>query len=252
MKRAFVLVGILMLLLLLASCGKENPVELSSSDAPQLSIKKGSAQSYSDYQGVVAPAISNEVFSETPITVKVQGNLQAYGTQSSFQSVLSCDRTSTNFEGSKLPPNSVGVVFGALNSETNDDNYADGTITDGVTFNALYPEQIAVLTKGFIGVHSTVVGPNLFSADLLMQFPPKEVNAVGMELLDPFGPTTVDVYILAGNNLILGVFTVTTGTTTGNFFGVFSPVVPIRRILIHQLDSFGGELVDNVSFGFCE
>lgn len=250
MKRFFILAGVLALLLMVVSCGQEHAVELTSPETPKLAVTQGSAQSYSDYQGVAAPQISNVTFAETPITVKVQGDLTVYSTQSSFQ--LDCDRTRANFEGSNLPNGSVGVVLGALNSETDDAIYSDGTITDGITLNALYPEQIAVLTQGFLGVHSTVVGPNFFSADLLMQFPPKEVNAVSMELLGPFGPTTMDIYILAGNNTILGVFTVTSGTTIGNFFGVYSPVVPIRRILIHQLDTIGGELVDNVSFGSCE
>lgn len=252
MKRAFILAGVLTMLLLVVSCGKENAVEATSADTPKLAVTQGSAQSYSDYQGVVAPPISNVTFSETPITAKVQGNLSVYSTRSSFQLALSCDRTSTGFEGSKLPLSSVGVVLGALNSDTDDANYSSGAIADGITLNALYPEQIAVLTKGFLGVHSTVVGPNFFSADLLMQFPPQNVNAVSMELLGVFGPTTMDIYILAGGNNILGVFTVTSGTTTGNFFGVLSPVVPIRRILIHQLDTVGGELVDNVGFGSCE
>lgn len=252
MKRFLILAGVLALVLMVVSCGQEHVVELTSPDTSKLAVTQGSAQSYSDYQGVAAPQVSEQTFSETPITVKVQGDLHAYSTRSSFELALSCDRTPANFEGSMLPLSSVGVVLGALNSETDDAVYSSGTITDGISLTALYPEQMAVLTKGFLGVRSTVVGPNFFSADLLMQFPPKEVNAVSMELLGPFGPTTMDIYILAGNNTILGVFTVTSGTTVGNFFGVYSPVVPIRRVLIHQLDTVGGELVDNVSFGSCE
>lgn len=250
MKRVLMPIGALALLLLFTSCSNDNSAELTAPTAPKLAVTQGSAQSYSDYQGVAAPPISNVTFAETPITVKVQGDLTVYSTRSSFQ--LDCDRDLANFEGSNLPNGSVGVVLGALNSETDDAIYSAGTITEGVSLSALLPEQTVVLTKGFLGVHSTVVGPNFFSADLFLQFPPKEVNAVGMELLGPLGATTMDIYILAGNNVILGVFTVTSGTTIGNFFGVYSPVVPIRRILVHQLDAIGGELVDNVSFGFCE
>jgi len=245
MKHALKAIAILAMLLWVVSCGRENSIELTSPETTTSHLGKAGGQAYSDYEDGAAPEGSG--VSEAPITV--QGNLQVYTSRASFE----CDLTSTDFEGSKLPPFSVGVC-GPLSSAANE-CYAAGTIPDGILLTALLPgvpEQMAVLTEGFLGLSNTAVGPNFFSADLVMSFSSGDVNAVGMEILDPFGPTTVNLYVFGPNKTLLGIVTVTSGRTNGKFIALFSPFSPITNINFDQLDSFGGELVDNVSFGSCE
>ena len=244
MKRIFILAGILAMLLGIISCSKEKSVELTSPDTP--SLKKAGAESYAEYVGVAEPEISTGT---SPHQITVQGNLGVHTSRASFN-VLAPDQTVVTFENSNVPPFSICTGRG-INSATNNECFSPGAIPEGISLSASGAEQMVVLTTGFLGLPSTVVGPNFFAADLNISFEPGEVNLVGMNLYDPFGPAILDVEVYGLNGVLLGVISgVATGTTIPTFFGVIAlDQTPITRLRLVQTAGGGGELVDNVSYG---
>ncbi|NIM49029.1 MAG: hypothetical protein GTO22_07190 [Gemmatimonadales bacterium] len=153
-----------------------------------------------------------------------------------------------DWEGSNVPANSVQSCAGPFNSATNNACYSTGAILDGISAEAIGAGEMVVLTTGFLGVSSTVVGPNFFADDTDIKFPNNNVSAVGMDLLDPFGPATLDVEIFGPGDVSLGTTSVTTGTSSGVFWGVASDSV-ITSIRFDQTAGGGGELFDDVAFG---
>lgn len=155
-----------------------------------------------------------------------------------------------DFEGTNVPQNSVNACPGAFNSTTNNACFSPGAILDGISIDNLQGGSNVVLTAGFLGVPSTIVGPNTFVDDLEISFPNNDVNAVGLDLYDPGnGPQTFNVEIF-GISGSLGTTTTTSGVATGVFWGVGSTDI-ITRIVFTSLTpgAADGELVDDIAFG---
>jgi hypothetical protein len=240
MKRIFIFAGILAMLLGIISCGNETP---TSSNTPAL--QQGSAQSYEDYRHGLIPPLSKGNFSDQQMTV--QGNLTVYTDLASFLAE-SGSPTLANFNNSNLPPNSIGFCR-AINSNTNNHVYSPGAIPDGISVEALGSEINAVLTRGFLGLPNTVVGPNFFAADMNIKFDPA-IDLVGMELYNPFGPAVLDIEFFAPGDVFIGTVSgVLTGTTVPSFLGVRITGITASRLRFRQTAGSGGELVDNVLYG---
>ncbi|MCG3119039.1 MAG: hypothetical protein ALAOOOJD_01367 [bacterium] len=243
MKRIFFLAGILAMLLGIISCGSEKSVELTSPDTSGL--KKAGAQSYSDYQGVAAPAVSNEVVSQQQITAPA--NFTVYTDEASFTTRNSTMQLAT-FNNTHVPPNSIGFSR-AINSNTNNESYSPGAIPDGISVEALGSEVNVVLTTGFLGLPSTVVGPNFFAADMNIKFNPA-VDLIGMQLYDPFGPALMAIDFFAPGDVYIGTISgILTGTTVPSFLGIRASGITVSRMRFRQIAGGGGELVDNIRYG---
>ncbi len=243
MKRIFIFAGILALMLGLISCGQDKSMELTSPVASGL--KKAGAQSYSEYQGVAAPEVSNEVIPQQQITAPA--NFTVYTEKAAFAAQNSTVQL-VNFNNSLLPPFSIGFSL-AINSNTNNHSYAPGAIPDGISVEALGNGINVVLTRGFLSLPSTVVGPNFFSDDMNIKFYPG-IDLVGMELYNPFGPAILDIDFFAPRDVYIGTLSgVLTGTTVPNFLGVRISGITVARMQFRQTGGGGGELVDNILYG---
>ncbi len=137
---------------------------------------------------------------------------------------------------------------GPINNQTDNGFYRPGDLIDGFSIDCIPdPDRMVVLTKGFLGVESTCVGPNTFADDTNITFPTDNVTAVGMELLCPLGAETVDIEIFGLDGVSLGTTTHLTGTTAGTFWGVISDDIITKIIIVGP--GYTGEMVDNLVFG---
>jgi uncharacterized repeat protein (TIGR01451 family) len=149
-----------------------------------------------------------------------------------------------DFEGNILPPNNVTACNRPLNSSTNDPCFSTGGVLDGIELDIGLnggSGQYVVLTQGFLGVTSDVVGPNTFVEHAIWRFNPP-VDAVGMDFVWPLGAGTVNIEVRDAGGAVLGTDTQNAPT----FWGVSSSV-PIGEIFID--DGGTGDLYDNVAFG---
>ena len=170
-----------------------------------------------------------------------------------------------DFEGSFLPSGPtfpltfpddwVGVFPGPLNSSTSNAVYAAGSILDGISMRAIPNSSIAVVVPTAFGVSSTVAGPNFFSDSVEFDFSSSlggGVSAVGLDMIAPFGTTTVNFEIFGQPSFtnptgLIGNGSVTAGLA-GGFFGVSSDTYLITRILGTETSPIG-DLYDNIAFG---
>lgn len=149
-----------------------------------------------------------------------------------------------DFEGNILPPNNVTACPPPLNASTNDPCFSPGGVLPGIELNigpnagsGLY----VVLTQGFLGVASDVVGPNTFVEHAWWTFDPP-VDAVGMDFVWPLGAGTVNIEVRDAGGAVIG----TDSQASPTFWGVAS-TVPIGQIRID--DGGAGDLYDNIAFG---
>ena len=85
-----------------------------------------------------------------------------------------------DFTTSKLGPNSVDSCTGAFNSFTNNDCYATGDILAGISVLAIGNDEMAVVTIGFLGVPSDMIGPNFFVDETQINL--ANANAIGFDI----------------------------------------------------------------------
>lgn len=155
-----------------------------------------------------------------------------------------------DFEASSLEEGTADACPGPFNSETDDHCFIPGAILEGLSVHEVDERLMVVLRPGFMGVEGTAVGPlNTFhhaQVDFSM-----EVHAVGVSLLAPMGgPAPITVAIFGADDTLLGTTEAQVGATTGEFWGVISPV-PIERLQFFGADEVG-ELFEFVSFGALE
>lgn len=244
MKRNnYFLTVLLVMFVWISSCSKEEPVGPTSTDNTKLTKSSGA---WTD--GNLLPTAS------APVSQLPQTNTSAaqfFTNRATFKAECPGQRDAEWFEGSLLPANSVGVVLGSLNTSTNDPNYPAGAIKPGISLRGVGNDQIAVLTVGFAGVPSTVVGPNFFADNLEITFGHDRVNAVGLDLLDPFGASTLNINIFALDGTLIASTTATTGTSVPTFWGVRT-TRPIGRICFDDVSpGSSAQLVDNLSADQC-
>ena len=108
---------------------------------------------------------------------------------------------------------------------------------------------MVVLTQGFLGVTSDVIGPNAFADNLEITLS-APATAVGFDLLNPLGPDNFTITYFSGSTT-LGSTTVTSGVISGVYVGATSTSGNITRVLFTQVGGIGGEIVDNVFFKNC-
>ncbi len=154
------------------------------------------------------------------------------------------------FENTLVPTNSLQACPGPFDSTTNNVCFAPGGILDGIRFQSsvAITEHLVVLTEGFLGMPSVVVGPHTYFDDYDILFPGGGVYAVGFDLYSPVGADTYDVYVFGPDNVLLGQSLVYVEELAGTFWGVYSPLIPITRIRTVS-PSGHGELADDVAFG---
>lgn len=149
-----------------------------------------------------------------------------------------------DFEGNILPPNSVEACPPPLNEFTNDTCFNPGGVLPGLELDVGFnggSGQYAVLTQGFLGVTSDVVGPNSFVDYAIWRFNPP-VKAVGFDFVWPLGTSTVNIEIRDAGGAVIG----NDVQVSPSFWGVYSNV-PIGEI---EIDDGGvGDLYDNLAFG---
>lgn len=149
-----------------------------------------------------------------------------------------------DFEGNGLPPNAVQACAPPLNVNTNDACFPTSSILPGIEFDvglAGGSGQYVLLTQGFLGVPSDIVGANTFSENAIWRFDPP-VSAVGLDFVWPLGTSTANITIRDGSGAVLG----TDVQNAPGFWGV-SSAVPIGEV---EIDDGGvGDLYDNVAFG---
>ncbi len=247
-KYNYFLTGMLALFVCISSCSKDEPVGPASTDNSKLT--KSGAQSYSDYQTLPLPAVSTTSVPQLPQTNEAA--LQFFTDRPTFKSACPGQRDAEDFEGSQVPPGTVVSFTGSLNTTSNNGIYETGAIIPGISLAGISNDAIAVLTTGFIGVASTVVGPNFFADNLEITFGDDEIDAVGIDLLDPiFGPSTLNINIYAPDGTLLGSTVATTGTSVPTFWGVRSST-PIGRICFDDaVSGSAAQLVDNLSADQC-
>jgi parallel beta-helix repeat protein len=154
-----------------------------------------------------------------------------------------------NFEASNVPPGGITADDGPFNDATNNACYSPGALMSGFSIDCIpNTDQMVVLAPGALGNPSTIVGPNTFVDDTDITFPGNNVNSVGMDLLAPLtGGVSVDIEIYGIGGVLMDTTTATTGTTTGQFWGVQCNEI-ITQIIIRQPGG-EGELLDDLTFG---
>ena len=152
-----------------------------------------------------------------------------------------------DFENHLIGPNAVQAAPGPWNTATNNVVYAPGGLMPGFSLDAT-PGDVVLLSTGFMGLPSSIAGPNTFADDTVITFPGNDVNTVGLELYAPMGVAlTVDIEIFGIGAVSLGTTTTTTGILVGEFWGVKSNEI-ITEIVLHDTTD-GGELIDDLAFG---
>ncbi len=214
---------------------------------PQGAFAQETARSFEDVQRGLPAVVEAPLQMEPAPAVSKTATLTFYTSRPTFEADFPV-LTEEDFEGSNFPPVSVGTCAGPIDSGASG-CYPAGELVDGFELGGFPIGDIAILTTGFLGVTSTVAGPNFFSDDSFFNFTgPDDVFAAGFEVLAPFGAETFDIEIF-GPSGSLGTTTHTSGTTTGTFFGVASDGDPIVRIEITGGTGSSAELFDNLAFG---
>jgi hypothetical protein len=151
------------------------------------------------------------------------------------------------FENNLRPNNSLTNFTEPLNSTSNNIAFAPGSILPGISLSVSPGTSLVLLTQGFLGATSDVVGPTVFVEDLVLDFAPA-VNAVGFDLLTLANPGPVSANVFGPGN-VLGSFPLALSAIP-TFFGVISTSDPIFQITITETSAAAvGELIDNVAFG---
>ena len=246
MKRIFFLIGVLAVLLLVASCGKE--VEVTAPDDSAL-VKEG-AQSFTELAASGAttakPAAQQPSSAKINVSVLANSALTFFTDRNQFNAACP-NLPLEDFEGSNTT--SVTACAGPFNSATNDACYSTGALLPGFGIDNVNsgndPSGLVVIPPG----GSTVVGANVFADDTDITFSTGNVGAAGFDLVDVAGGGTWNVEFF-GPSGSLGS-TPATNSPGGSFIGALSSGLNIVRIEIRPISGFGGELIDNLTFGAC-
>ncbi len=246
MKRIFFLIGVLAVLLLVASCGKE--VEVTAPDDSAL-VKEG-AQSFTELAASGAttakPAAQQPSSAKINVSVLANSALTFFTDRNQFNAACP-NLPLEDFEGSNTT--SVTACAGPFNSATNDACYSTGALLPGFGIDNVNsgndPSGLVVIPPG----GSTVVGANVFADDTDITFSTGNVGAAGFDLVDVAGGGTWNVEFF-GPSGSLGS-TPATNSPGGSFIGALSSGLNIVRIEIRPISGFGGELIDNLTFGPC-
>ena len=155
-----------------------------------------------------------------------------------------------DFEGSNFRDFSVGTCPGPVVQATGGNGCFPGRreilkIVNVDNVADFYdPFGLAVLTPGFLGLSSTVVGPNFFSDDLIIRFRESGVQYVGFDLIDPLGGSQYDVLVYGQFGLIRSF------VANPGFIGINERSSIFLIQVISRGPGPGGELIDNFTFNY--
>ncbi|MDX1547454.1 MAG: hypothetical protein R3247_10725, partial [Rhodothermales bacterium] len=219
---------------------------------PTASLGQERAQTFEDAARLGLQPTPTPLVVEQPPAVYKNAALTFYTNRATFEATFP-DLTEEDFEGAKTPPNNVCSDLTPLNSSTNDACYGPGAIVDGFEFNidgnAGPPIDYALLTTGFFGAPSNVVGPNTFLDNAILDFTGADpVFAAGFNATCIFnpGPITVEVFGPGGS---LGSTTFTCPSSfPGAFVGVSSDADEIVSIEFSNSGA-AAEVLDDILFG---
>lgn len=174
------------------------------------------------------------------------GTVQLFTDEMSFLAAAPTVLTET-FENNLQPDNTVATCTEPVNSMSNDICYAPGNLLDGFSVTSSSGGGVVILTTGFLGAPSDIMGANNFVDTTIIAFNPP-VSAVGMQLFTNAQSDIQISYLDAGSNPIdTGVAPMVPALPGSAYLGAVSPT-PIGSIVIEAIGD-NGELVDNLSFG---
>jgi hypothetical protein len=146
-----------------------------------------------------------------------------------------------DFEGGMAAPGQV-VGCGSPLESSSSPCFGAGVIEAGLEVHALSETNIVALGPGIVPINPTTwVGSDLFNDVTFLDFTNGDAYAVGLDVFDFFGSSTISVQVFSASGLI--------GTSlaiSGGFWGVISDE-PITRVVLGV--SSNVIVLDNVAFG---
>lgn len=217
-------------------------LESVPSDLPQ-----GSA--FTDLEGSpsVAPDVAAPDLATAPSRYRGAEGLAYYSDRAAFNADYP-GLPLEDFEGTLVPAGSILACDGPFDFTTNNACFPPGAIKRGIRFQSgVGPHEDMVVLGAGTYMPTSLIGPNTFTETFDILFIEGGVYAVGMDVLDNVTESVlIDIY--GPDNVLLGQTSVPTGMP-GVFWGVGSDR-PILRIRLHSAGGSGGEVVDNVAFGY--
>ena len=178
-----------------------------------------------------------------------EGGLVFYADRGAFMSDFP-GLTSEDFTGTSVPATSVESCTPPMNSALNDACFSPGAIVEGLSVDVIQNTGDGagvVLTPTFAGTTSVSVGANSFADDMVIDLS-VPARALGLDLVCPAGPATIDIEIIGVVSGSLGSTTVACGGPPGTFWGVGASESILQVNFVGQTEN-DGELASNVLFG---
>ena len=172
------------------------------------------------------------------------GGLLQYTSQSDFESAFPL-LPKEDFEESPIADGAFAFCTGPIDTTTNQPGcFVPGDILPGISFDNT-THSLWVLGTGYAALTTLSVTFGGGASPLSISFSSNDVHAVGMDLITFNGTDTYTVEVYGAGNVLLSTITTGAISTSGTFFGVFSPQ-PITKItLLTAID----EVIDNIQFG---
>jgi len=216
----------------------------------------GAQSSYSDLSGMTNPPASVAGSGITPPALVIPTSGVDFYTDAAMLSAACPTSTAFTTEmwaSTIVAPNSVITCSDIISSTTNDACFTAGSVVPGFELTSDGaggpPIDQVILTTGFLGVTSDVVGPNTFADNAIINFT-VPTNLASFEFVTPFNvgeDFTVEVFGASGS---LGTTTVTSDGLTPVFFGALASE-DITSITMTSVNADIGELFSAISFDLC-
>ena len=148
-----------------------------------------------------------------------------------------------DFENNTLPDNDVTTFPSPLIGGIPNGPFPDGLRNLNLLIGTNDGTDLVLLTDGFAGAQTDVVGANYFVASLDLVFDSPDKTGVGFDVVDLINGGMADISIYdTDDNLIASI--AWPSPFTPQFFGVWSSTAIGRINIAAQND--GGELLDNI------
>lgn len=239
---------LLLAIALIAFVGCSNELTSVNETPETLGEAAGSFQSFSE-MAEAGMGISKAVTSSYtgPSIQSLEDGSAFYYNRHEFENEFEGRLAREDFSGSNFPASSVGSCAGSIDQATGGNGCYPvrreilRNISVDNTNNFNDPAGMAVLTDGFFGVSSTVVGPNFFSDNTRINFGIQGVNAAGFDLIDPFGDSQFTLIIFQSGEFV------TSRRVSPGFIG-FITERSILQVTIVSSSGTGAELIDNFTY----
>lgn len=151
-----------------------------------------------------------------------------------------------DYEENTLPPSSVIAIPAPLESGVPNVNFPNGlTGLANMSLTTSTGRPLALLTTGFLGITSDMIGANFFADFTIVSFTDDDKTGVGLDVGNVIGDPTgrIRVFSVGGASLFDGAWPFP-GPPGMAFFGIWSSD-PIGRIEVEG-DNGAGEMTDNI------